>query len=227
MLRQKKVLMAAIGGLILGALAAASAQSPTNLPILARYDFENGKADGWQPKDPSHWRVAKKGDGIVYELTAAGEQGKIRAPTAWSLVAGYDVSSFILTGRLQCYADPGNPHRDMCVIFHYQDPAHFYYVHFSATSDGAHNVISLVDGADRTKINAEPEGKSVFRLTDKNWHVFKVTCDGATGDIKAYLDDMDVPILTARDKTLGHGLAGIGSFDDTGCFDDIELRGKK
>jgi len=226
MLKQKRVFVAAIGGLILGALAAAFVQSPTNLPILARYDFENGKVDGWLPKDSSHWRVVKKDAGAVYELTAAGEQGKIRAPTSWSLVAGNDVSSFILTGRLQCYADPVNLHRDMCVIFHYQDPAHFCYVHFSASSDGAHNVISLVNGADRMKINTEPEGKSVFRLTDKNWHIFKVTCDGATGDIKAYLDDMNVPILTARDKTLGHGLVGVGSFDDTGCFDDIELRGK-
>jgi hypothetical protein len=54
-----------------------------------------------------------------------------------------------------------------------------------------------------------------------------VTCDGATGEIKAYLDDMSISILTARDKTLGRGLVGVGSFDDTGCFDDIKLWGKK
>ena len=164
---------------------------------------------------------------MVYELTAVGEQGKIRAPTSWSLLSGPEVTSFVFTGRLQCYADPALPTRDMCVLFHYQDPAHFYYVHFSASSDGAHNVISLVNGAGRVKINAEPEGKSVFRLTDKNWHAFKVSYDDSTGDIKAYLDDMDIPILTARDRTLGHGLCGVGSFDDTGCFDDIQLQGIK
>jgi hypothetical protein len=31
--------------------------------------------------------------------------------------------------------------------------------------------------------------------------------------------------VTAVDKTLGHGLVGIGSFDDTGSFDDIKLWG--
>jgi len=38
---------------------------------------------------------------------------------------------------------------------------------------------------------------------------------------------MAAMILTARDRALGHGLVGVGSFDDTGRFDDLELRGKK
>ncbi len=202
-------------------------QSPSGLSLLAQSDFENGKADGWKAKDPGHWRVVKKDVSMVYELTAPGEPGKIRAPTSWSLLSGREVTSFAVAGRLQCYTDPANPMRDMCVIFHYQDPAHFYYVHFAASSDNVHNVIALVNGSDRVKINTEPEGKSVFRLTDMNWHDFKVTCDGATGEIKAYLDDMNVPILTARDTSLRRGLVGVGSFDDTGCFDDIKLWGKK
>jgi hypothetical protein len=133
----------------------------------------------------------------------------------------------VFTGRLQCTTDPANNKRDMCIFFHFEDATHFYYVHFAASSDNVHNVIALVNGADRVKINAEPEGKSVFRLTDKSWHDFKVTYDEKSGDIKAYLDDMATPILTARDKTLSHGLVGVGSFDDTGCFDDIKLWGKK
>jgi hypothetical protein len=224
----KQIAIAAIAGFVIGGLAAAvSLQSSAGLPLLAKYDFENDKADGWLPKDADHWRVVRKAGSAVYELTAPGQAGKVRAPTSWSLISGQTVSSFVLTGRLQCFADTANDKRDMCVLFHYQDPIHFYYVHFSASSDAVHNVIALVNGADRTKINVEPEGKSVFRLLDKNWHAFKVSYDETTGEIKAYLDDMNVPILTARDRRLGRGLVGIGSFDDTGCFDDIELRGKK
>ncbi len=66
----------------------------------------------------------------------------------------------------------------------------------------------------------------MFRLTDKDWHSFKVTYDAETGEMKAFLDDMDTPILTASDKTLTHGFVGVGSFDDTGYFDDIILRGR-
>jgi len=150
----------------------------------------------------------------------------VRAPTSWSLLQGFDVTSFQLTGRVKCKTNPSNVYRDMCVFFHFQDSAHFYYVHFSAKSDPLHNIIGLVNGKDREKINFEPEGESVFRLIDNNWHTFKVTYDASTGKIKAYMDDMENPILTANDQTLSHGLVGVGSFDDTGYFDDICLRGK-
>jgi len=219
----KILVLAAI--LFLFALFPISRANESQLPLIASYDFEDGTASGWQPNKAAHWRVVKKDGSFVYELTAPGEQGKVRAPTSWSAIAGRDVTSFVFTGRMKCPADPANTYRDLCVFFHFQDPEHLGYVHFSARSDDVHNIIGLVNGADRAKINSEPPGKSTFRLTDKNWHSFKVTCDAESGRIEAFVDDMETPILTAVDKTLGHGLVGIGSFDDTGSFDDIKLRG--
>jgi hypothetical protein len=195
--------------------------------LLAAYDFENGSAVGWAPDDPAHWRVVSEDGNRIYELTAPGAPGPVRAPASRSVLVGHDVSSFEFSGRLRCRTDPSNPFRDMCVIFHYRDPTHFCYVHFAGKSDDVHNIIGLVDGADRVKINAEPAGASVFRLTDLAWHAFKVTCDARTGEIRAYLDDMAAPILTSRATVLGHGRIGVGSFDDTGAFDDIELRAPK
>ena len=215
----------ALGALAAAALLAIAACRPgiRGLSLVAASDFETGSAVGWTPDDPSHWRVVADDGSMVYELTAPGAPGPVRAPDSRSLLDGHDVSSFEFTGRLRCHTDPATPVRDMCVLFHYRDPTHFYYIHFAGTSDGVHNIIGLVDGADRVKINAEPAGASVFRLTDRAWHAFKVTCDARTGEIRAYLDDMMVPILTARDRTIGHGLVGVGSFDDTGAFDDLEL----
>ena len=195
------------------------------LVLLGRSGFETGRAAGWKPNDPSHWRVVKKDREMVYELTAAGKQGRVRAPTSWSLWNDFDVTSFEFSGRLRCSADPSNTKRDMCLFFHFQDPTHFYYVHLAASSDDVHNIIALVNGADRVKINAEPAGASRAGLTNTAWHEFKVTYDAPSGRIEAYLDDMSKPILTAHDKTLGSGLVGVGSFDDTGCFAGLELRG--
>jgi hypothetical protein len=197
-----------------------------DLPLLASDDFEDGQAEGWKSNMPEHWQVVEKDGSMVYELISPGQQGEIRAPTSWSILPEHDVTSFVLTGRLKCKAEASNPHRDMCIIFHFQNPTHFYYVHFSASSDGLHNIIGLINGADRVKVNSEPPGESRFLLTDNDWHRFKVTYDAETGDMKAFLDDMDAPILTACDKTLTHGFVGIGSFDDTGYFDDIILRGR-
>ena len=195
------------------------------LPLLIADDFKDGKAGAWTPNHPERWQVAKEEGSFVYRLTAPGEQGKVRAPTSWSLLKDYDVTSFVFTGRTKCQTDPAVNQRDMCIIFHFQDPTHFYYVHFSASSDEMHNVIAIVNGKDRVKINRELPGKSIYRLTDLKFHDFKVTYDGATGEIKAYLDDLAAPILTAADKTLDHGLVGVGSFDDTGSFADIRLWG--
>ncbi len=196
-----------------------------DLPLIREWDFEAGSADGWRPNDPSHWRVVEKDGSPVYELTAVGEQGQVRAPTSWSVWTGADVTSFEFSGRMKCYTDTAVPGRDMCVFFHYQDPTHFYYVHFSGESADVHNIIGLVNGADRVKINLEPAGTSAARMKDLEWHAFKVVCDARTGEIRAYLDDMDKPVLAARDRTLGRGLVGVGAFDDTGCFDRLRLRG--
>ncbi len=163
---------------------------------------------------------------MVYELVAPGEQGKIRAPTSIAVLPAFDLGSFEFSGRMKCAADPSIPQRDLCVFFHYQDTRHFYYVHFSASSDANHNIIGLVNGTDRVKVNREPEGETTARLTDLEWHAFKVTFDAESGEAAAYIDDMETPILTVRDTVLGHGSVGIGSFDDTGAFDDLVLKGR-
>ena len=187
------------------------------------YDFEDGTAQGWRPNFPDNWDVVDLDGSKVYALNAAGEAGEVAAPKSWSVITGHDVTSFEFSGRIKCMAETDNPNRDLCIFFHYLDPTHFYYVHFSASSDERHNIIGLVDGADRIKINVEPPGMSVFRLTDKEWHSFKVTYDAETGNMEAFLNDMDTPIVTASGSVFGHGLVGIGSYDDTGYFDDLLL----
>ena len=58
---------------------------------LARFvssDFESGTAEGWTPNEPSHWRVAGDSGSKVYELTAPGTPGPVRAPASRSVLAG-------------------------------------------------------------------------------------------------------------------------------------------
>jgi hypothetical protein len=213
--------------IVLAGFAGCEGRGTTSeLPLLARYDFQDGGAEGWQPRDAENWRVVGEDGSMVYQLVAPGEPGEIRAPTSWSVLADLPVSSFVFTGRLKSHADSDNPNRDMCLFFHYQDPTHFYYVHFSASSDEVHNIIGMVNGADRIKVNREPAGESVFRLTDTGWHEFKLTFDAGTGEVQVFLDDTETPILTASELAFRDGIVGIGSFDDTGSFDDLKLWGE-
>ena len=47
------------------------------------------------------------------------------------------------------------------------------------------------------------------------------------GSIEVFFDDMDEPTMTAVDHNFKSGRIGVGSFDDTGQFDDIRLLGVK
>ena len=47
-------------GLLLLAAGVPSDYSGANgSALLAKADFENGRADGWRPRDPTFWRVAE------------------------------------------------------------------------------------------------------------------------------------------------------------------------
>jgi len=118
----------------------------------------------------------------------------------------------------------GHVRRDLCVIFGYRDPAHFYYAHFSASSDEVHNIIGRVDGGDRVRISSEPPGRSVFRLTDRAWHEFRVVGDG-DGDFQAFLDDMNPAPSDRRDPRFSAGRVGVRLVRRHGAFDDLKLRG--
>jgi len=194
-------------------------------PLLFSENFEDGDARGWRPNFPANWEIREEDGSLVYTLLAPGDPGRIRAPYSWSIIKDFDLSGFTFRGKLRSDEDIDNPYRDVVIVFNFQDPEHFYYVHFSAISDDVHNIIGLVNGQDRVKINLEPPGKSRAMLGDNRFHEFKVTYDARDGEIRAYLDDMDTPILTAVDKTLEHGMIGVGSFDDTASFDDIHLWG--
>ncbi|MGD8539497.1 MAG: family 20 glycosylhydrolase, partial [Candidatus Aminicenantes bacterium] len=198
-----------------------------DLPFLFWDDFEGGASQAWNPNFPQNWKVDREDDSQAFHLIAPAEMGSIVAPSSWAILKGFDVGSFALAGQVKCKADLENPHRDMVAIFHFQNPTQFYYVHFSASSDDKHNIIGLVDGKDRVKINSEPSGQTIPRLVDKEFHEFRVSYDAESGEISVYMDDMTTPIMTAVDKTFTHGMVGIGSFDDIGCFDNIKLWGKK
>ncbi|MBC8181529.1 hypothetical protein H8E88_10440 [candidate division KSB1 bacterium] len=202
-----------------------SGKNLQELPVLITEDFEDGKTDEWVSYPKEVWKIIQDSGSKVYALIHPGPEREIRSPQAYTLLKNFDVKDFVFTGKIKSTQDTLIHGRDMNVVFHYQDLTHFYYVHFCKQSASKHNIIGIVNGKDRVKINHEPAGESNARLGDKSYHNFKVTYQSRTGEIKAFLDDMDVPILTATDSTLSHGLVGVGSFDDTGCFDDVQLRG--
>lgn len=195
------------------------------LPLVFEDSFEHG-ADHWQPTDAAAWKLVagREGHGQAYSLF---QQSKYkpphRSPFNIALVKNVVVTDFRFEADVLSTARE-YPHRSMTLIFGYQDPAHFYYVHFGKKTDDHANQIFIVNDAPRVKISARTTPGTDW---DDRWHHVKIERNAATGDIRIFFDDMREPVMTAVDKTFAWGQVGIGSFDDVGNYDDVKLRGTK
>jgi hypothetical protein len=213
-------LAAVFGGQVLAA--------DKELPLLLKDDFERGM-DRWQTTDPDPangvWKIIEGGAPGNHALRVTGTskyQPPFRSPHSIALVKDTVVGDFEFSVQVQETNVNAGPHRDLCFFWGYQDPAHFYYAHLGAKADPHACQIFIVNGAARTMITVDQATGTPWT---EGWHNVKVVRNVADGTIKVYFDDMEKPLMTARDKTFTWGQVGLGTFDDHGNFDDFELRG--
>jgi hypothetical protein len=225
-------MLLALAGLSLAGLLALTAHADDKgpaktflgMPLLFADDFQSGSAAHWEPSDPKAWKVIKQGDNhVLSQFQQSDTKPPVRSPFNRSLVKGVLVGDFVLEVRVQSTArDYG--HRDLCLFFGYQDDAHLYYVHLGKQADEHANSIFLVNGQPRVSIaKKRTEGTN----WDDKWHTVRVVRKVDTGAIAVYFDDLKEPVMTAEDKHFTWGRVGVGSFDDTGNFDDVRLWGVK
>jgi hypothetical protein len=206
------------------------AADDARLPVLLREDFEQGM-ERWQTTDPpgveSVWQIIPNGKPGNHVLRVTGPstyQPPQFSPLSIAWLKNVVVGDFELSARVQSTNVDAGPHRDLCLFWGYQDPAHFYYVHFGAKPDPHACQIFIVNGAPRTMITVDQAEGTPW--TD-GWHDLKVVRRVEDGTIEAYFDDLTRPLMTARDTTFTWGQVGVGTFDDHGNFDDVVLRGQR
>jgi hypothetical protein len=185
-------------------------------------DFEDSKLDAWQATDPEAWRIEDGRGGKVLALFGKSDyEPEVRSPYNINLIWEVVVQSFVLEVKMLSTTADYN-HRDLCLIFGHQDPSHFYYVHLANQADENANSIFIVDGKPRVSIaNTRTSGTK----WDDRWHTVRLVRDVNNGTIEVFFDYKPEPIMTAIDRRLVWGRIGVGSFDDTGQFDDIRLWG--
>jgi hypothetical protein len=194
------------------------------MPLLFEADFEDGRLGEWQATDSFAWRIEPGHDGKVLALYQQSEyEPRVRSPFNINLVRNFVVGSFVLEVKMRSTTkDYG--HRDMCLFFGHQDPSNFYYVHIANQSDANANSIFIVDAEPRVSIaKTRTEGTK----WDDNWHTVRLVRDAEEGTIEVFFDNGPEPIMTAVNKRFEWGRVGVGSFDDTGQFDDVKLWGEE
>lgn len=200
----------------------AAAGEPGEWPLLFSEDFESGSLSRWAATDPSAWKLEASGGNQVFSQFAQSRvQTPVRSPFNRAVVAGVSVGSFQLDVDLRSTARD-YPHRSLCLFFGYQDPLHFYYVHLGQQTDDHANQIFIVNEAPRTKISTLTSEGTPW---DNAWHHVRIVRDVESGAIAVSFDDLERPVMRATDTRFLWGAVGIGSFDDTGEFDNFVLRG--
>jgi len=196
--------------------------APPELPLLVKEDFERG-AKRWQPTDSAAWKLKATDSGQVYSQfkKRSKYEPPHRSPYNISLLKEVLVGDFVLDAKvLSTHEDYG--HRDVCLFFGYQNPAHFYYVHLGKKADAHANQVFIVNDKPRTKISLETTPGTNW---DDKWHRVRIVRSVREGLIEIFFDNLEIPVMQAKDTTFKWGQIGVGSFDDTGDWDDIELRG--
>lgn len=195
----------------------------TSLPIVFETDFKK-QSEAWEFADKG-WKFKQVGDNHVLSqfIKKSDYVPEVRSPFHQAILKDVVVSDFQVDVRvLSTHEDYG--HRDACLFFGYQSPTEFYYVHLGKATDPHANQIFIVNNEDRSKISLTTTDGTPW---DDQWHDVRIKRDIQSGAIEVFFDNMEKPVMTAKDKTFLWGRIGLGSFDDTADFDDLTLRGQK
>jgi hypothetical protein len=192
------------------------------MSLLFEADFEDRSLEAWQATDPAAWRIEEgRGGKVLAQFKQSDYQPPVRAPHNINLIQNIQVRNFELELKMRSTAKDYD-HRDLCLFFGYRDPKHFYYVHIANKSDAHANSIFMVDGRSRVSIaRTRTEGTK----WNDNWHTVRLIRNVDKATIEVYFDESETPIMTATSNLMGWGQVGVGSFDDTGQFDEIRLWG--
>jgi hypothetical protein len=212
---------------LVGAAGASAADPPPTLlglPLLLHEDFSSGSLARLQPSNPMAWKIEDlDGNKVASQHQHVVTETPVRSPFNRAVFADLVVGDFVLDVKLQSTARD-YPHRSLCLFFGYQDPAHMYYVHFGQKTDDHANQVFIVNDEPRKKISTKTTEGTPW---DNAWHRARIVRKVDSGQIDVYFDDLEKPVMTAVDKTFTWGQVGIGSFDDTGRFDDVLVYGMK
>lgn len=203
---------------ILGFLLAISA-ALTAGEIHRSINFERGDLSAWILPKPADWEIASEGGNHFLRLLHAGEIGAPRRPLQYALLKDACMGDFTLRVKVR------RAGRSMMIAFGYQDTLHFYYAHLSA-DDGnhaVHNGVFKVDGGERFRIAGAGSRPA---LPDQNWHEVRIVRQVETGKMQVFADSDPQARFEYTDTSFRFGRVGLGSFNETGDFDDFRLDGQ-
>lgn len=174
----------------------------------------------WSVPVGPDWQAANEGGMEVLKLVVARPQPvNPRRPFQYALAETQAPAHFLLEADVQRMPGKGS----LIVVYAWQSPARFNYLHLSddaAARVAVHNGVFHCFDGDRVRISSL-EGPGT--LTTDGWHRLKMSYNAASGLLEAWVDGKTSPSLKAVDLSLGTGRIGIGSFFNTANFRNLKI----
>lgn len=178
----------------------------------------------WQPLTPSLWEFP--GDQIILKTAGTQPEGPRRPFEYATLQAGPEVGSLRYDVEVRLDEATSASNRDIVLIWNYQSPTKFYYAHISQDNTiYPHNGIFVVDGQDRLRIDDQWNGTvgAPKSIDDKEWHDVRLDYCADTGEVAVYIDNAEIPLMTATNTAFVGGRVGFGSFDNFGRARNVSV----
>ena len=205
----------------------AQSNIPEGYTLVYQQDFEAPDAlNDFEMTDANAWQIRETTKGKSLDLFGKSHyEARVRSPFNIAIIKDLVVGDFVFEAQLnQTGKEYG--HRDLCLFFGFNNATNFYYVHIASQTDAHANNIFLVNDEPRKLISTKTTSGTDWGTTD-SWHQVRVERDIDSGSIKVFFDDMSIPIMEATDVHFTEGYIGVGSFDDTGAFDNIKIWASK
>jgi hypothetical protein len=176
----------------------------------------------WTVPDTADWRADNEG-GVPTLHLLTGKEPPASGPRRPFQFAIAKTAPF---RRVRIDVDAKALGSSLIIVFAYLDSSHFDYAHLSsdaATKQPHHNGIFHVYGGERVRISSVT-GPAAFP-PGHTWNQVQLNWDGRTGNVDAQVNGAAVPALHAVDASLTEGRIGLGSFDETAEFRNLQITG--
>lgn len=174
-----------------------------------------GNVDNWEPETPERWSVAYEGGDKRYFMT----EPDLRSDSGdrlgeYSLVSGRTYTNFTMRLRAKTVERlEHNSSADYAVVLGFQDENNYLYL--LANSDQQYSALFAVEEGARDLI-AETDGPLV---EDDAWHDLEL--ERKSDQITVHLDGRQR--LRTTTDLFSSGRLGVGAFNDSVAFDDIDV----
>jgi len=194
---------------------------PEGWTLVYQQDFESHPGLDFVVSDPAAWRIGdERGNHFLEQFAQSAYTPPYRSPLNIAVLTGPYLGDFVLEVDVQ-QTGREYAHRDACILFGFQDPAHFLYAHLASSADDNAHQVQLVAAHDRVPVTQHRSFGVAWG--EKVWHHVRVERSVEHERVRVFFDHQASPVLEARGEALQEGWIGLGTFDDSARFDNLRL----